>query len=118
MAGDFKRLEGVQLRIGDKGRAVLPAPVREAANVARGDELIARAEGPGRIVLETREAIQARVWAHAPANAEQADALGDVRAMRDEDNAITAANSARRATVGAQARAAERAQELLDLLGL
>ena len=74
------------LELGAKGRVVVPAAVRREAEIELGQTLIARAEGPGRIVLETPAAVQARVWAAAPVDGEPVDAVRDVRALRDDDN--------------------------------
>lgn len=76
------------LELGAKGRAVIPVAVRREAEVELGQILIARAEGLGRIVLETPAAVQARVWAAAPVDGEPQDSVRDVRALRDEDNRI------------------------------
>ena len=54
------------VRIGAKGRVVLPAALRAQTRVAEGDELIASADG-GRIILETSDAIKARLRAAAMA---------------------------------------------------
>lgn len=78
----------VMVELGAKGRAVIPVAVRREAEVELGQTLIARAEGPGRIVLETPAAVQARVWAAAPVDGEQQDSVRDVRALRDDDNRI------------------------------
>jgi bifunctional DNA-binding transcriptional regulator/antitoxin component of YhaV-PrlF toxin-antitoxin module len=78
----------VMLELGAKGRAVIPAAVRREAEIELGETLIARAEGPGRIVLETPAAVQARVWAAAPVDGESQDSVRDVRSLRDDDNRI------------------------------
>ena len=110
-------LGGVELRIGAKGRSVLPAPVRRAAHVAEGDRLIARAEGRGRIVLETPDAIRERVWAAAP-RSHGLDVTADERALRDEDNAISDANFLRRAEAADTELSEAVGQRLLAKLGL
>ena len=51
------------VKIDSKRRAVVPAEVLAAAGIAEGSELIPHAEGPGRVVFETRAAMQARVRA-------------------------------------------------------
>ena len=51
------------LKIDSKRRTVVPAEVLAAAGITEGSELIPHAEGPGRIVFETRAAMQARVRA-------------------------------------------------------
>ena len=50
----------VEVRVGPQGRIVIPAPLRRAAGIATGDSLTARLEH-GRIVLEWRETIVARL---------------------------------------------------------
>lgn len=56
----------VEVHVGGKGRIVIPASVRTAAEVSEGEVLFVRADAPGRVVLETREAIKARLQ-HAAA---------------------------------------------------
>ena len=104
------------VRLGAKGRAVIPAPVRQAAGLKEGASLIAVAEGAGRIVLETPEAVQARVWAAAAPVAE--DARADVRALRQLDKALDEANFARRSREPDELAAAAAGARLLAELGL
>ncbi|MGH8897411.1 MAG: AbrB/MazE/SpoVT family DNA-binding domain-containing protein [Egibacteraceae bacterium] len=52
------------LRLDPQGRVVIPKALRERLGFGDGIELHARAE-PGRLVLETREAIVARMRAEA-----------------------------------------------------
>jgi hypothetical protein len=54
------------LELEAKRRAVIPAAVHREAEIELGETLIVQAKGPGRIVLETPAALQARVWAAAP----------------------------------------------------
>ncbi len=81
--------------LGAQGRLVLPIAVRRAAHLSEGATMVARAEGEGRIVIETREAITKRVWANAPTPA-GLDTIADVRQMRNEDNKISENNFTRR----------------------
>lgn len=53
------------VRIGNKGRVVIPAALRERARMAEGDELVARVMEDGRLVLEARESIKARLRTQA-----------------------------------------------------
>jgi hypothetical protein len=46
--------------------------------------MVAHVEGPGRIVIETRAAVQERIWAMFPER-QGLDAVAAVRAMRAED---------------------------------
>lgn len=104
--------------VGAKGRVVLPAAVRRAAHVAEGDEVVARPDGDGRVVIETVASIRARVWAAAPGPS-GLDTEADVRAMRDQDRQL----EQRRATVSAaklrtEQQSAEAGAALLAHLGL
>lgn len=81
----------VIFELGAKGRAVIPAAVRQEARVEVGQALIARADGVGRIVLETPAAVQERVWAAAAQPDDSADSVSDIRALRAEDNRLTEA---------------------------
>jgi bifunctional DNA-binding transcriptional regulator/antitoxin component of YhaV-PrlF toxin-antitoxin module len=47
--------------LGAQGRLVLPASLRKALSLSAGDALVARAEGPGRIVLEKHSTALARL---------------------------------------------------------
>lgn len=58
-----RRHKVVTFEVGPKGRSVLPAEVRRAAGISDRDKMAAYCDGPGRIVLETLDAIEARVWA-------------------------------------------------------
>lgn len=105
-------------RVGAKGRVVLPAIVRRAAHLDVGAEVVARPDGQGRVVIETVEAIRARVWAASPPAAGR-DATADVRVMRDEDNRVSDEVSARRAVdFGSEADSAAAGAALLAHLGL
>jgi bifunctional DNA-binding transcriptional regulator/antitoxin component of YhaV-PrlF toxin-antitoxin module len=53
----------VTLSVGEKGRVVLPAALRREAGVQVGDELVARVVGPHQILVETKEAVAARLRA-------------------------------------------------------
>jgi AbrB family looped-hinge helix DNA binding protein len=50
------------VKLGKQGRLVVPAPLRQALGLGEGDELVARVE-EGRLVLEPRAAVMARVRA-------------------------------------------------------
>jgi AbrB family looped-hinge helix DNA binding protein len=84
------------LRVGAKGRVVLPVGVRRAAHIEEGAELIARVVGDGQLLLETKDAVRARVWDAAP-EPTGLDAAADVRAIRNEDVALEAHNVDRQA---------------------
>ena len=51
-----------EIRIGPQGRLVIPASLRRALGIEPGDVMVARIED-GRLVLESREAILARLQA-------------------------------------------------------
>lgn len=82
-------------RVGVKGRVVLPVAVRRAAGIGADDEVVARSDGDGRLVIETVASIKARVRAAAPAPS-GLDTVADVREMRQDDAALTDAAAARR----------------------
>jgi bifunctional DNA-binding transcriptional regulator/antitoxin component of YhaV-PrlF toxin-antitoxin module len=48
-------------RLGNKGRAVIPAALRAQARLSEGETLLARVDEQGRVVIETREAIKLRL---------------------------------------------------------
>jgi bifunctional DNA-binding transcriptional regulator/antitoxin component of YhaV-PrlF toxin-antitoxin module len=78
--------------VGAKGRVVLPSPLRRVARISEGSELVARFVGEGRILLETRDTVRARVWDAAPPSTQTSTTV-DVRSMRDEDIAIEGAHT-------------------------
>ena len=102
--------------LGDKGRLVLPIAVRRAAQITDGAELVARAEGEGRVVIETRKAISLRVWANAPTPTE-VSAVELVREIRTEDNEISEGNLIRRDKKRSAKKAEEAGALLLKTLG-
>ena len=55
MAVDTK---SVAVRMGNQGRIVIPAKLRQALSIASGEKLIARVED-GRLILETKESVTA-----------------------------------------------------------
>ena len=105
-------------RVGAKGRVVLPAAVRRAAHVDEGDEVVARPDGEGRVVIETVDSIRARVWAAAP-EASGLDTEADVRSMRDQDRQLEQRRAAKSAAgFGTEQESAAAAAALLAHLGL
>jgi AbrB family looped-hinge helix DNA binding protein len=82
-----------KVRVGPQGRVVIPASLRKALDLEPGDELIARIED-GRLVLERREQIIARIRAHfasVPADVSLADELIAERraeARREESESL------------------------------
>ena len=71
-------------QLGPKGRVVLPAAVRRAAGIPDGAQVVAQAIGPGRMVIETVDAVRHRVWG-ASSDGAGVDSTTDVRALREED---------------------------------
>lgn len=97
---------------------VLPAAVRRAAGIHQDAEVVARADGQGRMVIETVESIKARVLASAP-EPSGLDVAADVRTMRDEDGAVADAAAARRSSAHGSEQDSEAAgAALLAHLGL
>lgn len=102
-------------RLGEKGRVVVPAEVRRAAGLTADSEVVIRAEGEGRVVIETADAARKRVWDAAPPPS--GDATSDVRAMREEDSRIADENAAARSRASADPEE-DPGQRLLEALGL
>lgn len=106
----------VLLTVGEKGRVVLPAALRREAGVQVGDELVARAVGPHQILVETKDAVAARLRARF----REAGGTDDLRQARAADRAVEELTSIRRSEVPRDARdlAAEehRAAEIFDAL--
>jgi bifunctional DNA-binding transcriptional regulator/antitoxin component of YhaV-PrlF toxin-antitoxin module len=103
--------------IGAKGRTVLPADVRKAAGFAEGTEVIAHAEGRGRVVVETPDAIRDRIWAASPPQT-GIDATQDIRAARDEDSRLSDQAAAHRSAERNTADSDASGEALLKHLGL
>jgi len=82
-------MTAIRVRVGPKGRVVVPAPIRQALGIEEGTELMARIEGDG-IVLEPRSAAIRRLqalFAHIPRDVSLVDELIDERreeARREE----------------------------------
>ena len=67
--------------MGEKGRVVVPAPLRKALGIDVGTELVVRIEG-NRLVLETRPSALRRLkarFAAIPANVDLAQEIIDER---------------------------------------
>ena len=80
--------------------------------------MVARADGQGRMVIETVESVKARVRSHAPA-ACGLDTTQDVRAMRRTDAGLSDAAAARRcAPEGSPADSEAAGAALIAALGL
>lgn len=103
--------------IGVKGRVVLPVAIRRAAHIGEGEQVVARPDGEGRIVIETVASIRARVWAAAPQPG-GLDVTEDVRTMRGEDDQVSDEAAARRGDAGSDVDSATAGAKLLAHLGL
>ena len=55
-------MNAIRVKVGPKGRVVVPAPIRRELGIEEGTELMARVEGDG-IVLEPRAAALRRLRA-------------------------------------------------------
>jgi AbrB family looped-hinge helix DNA binding protein len=76
--------EGFAIRLGDRGRLVLPAAVRRALGISAGDELVARLDGDGvRIISRRRLARQARGLLRA--TGEPRDLVAELLAERRQE---------------------------------
>lgn len=58
--GDLLQMSAIEVRVGRQGRIVIPAAFRESLALRPGDPLVATIDD-GRLVLERREAVLARV---------------------------------------------------------
>ena len=81
---DATDLQHVTVTIGPQGRIVLPADMRRSLGLEPGDRLVARVED-GRLVLETRAAILARLQAEFRAAAGGRDLVAELIAERREE---------------------------------
>lgn len=71
-----------EFEVKDKGRAVLPAGLRSVCGFEPGTRLTARPMGPGQALVETRQAVLARIWSHRPEG--RTDGVGALRRWRAE----------------------------------
>lgn len=83
--------------LGAKGRLVIPAQARAEADIEIGQPVSVRADGVGRIVIETLDSVQAQVWAGAPGGENADDSRRDVRSLREDDARAADDAAARRA---------------------
>lgn len=70
-------MTSIPVKVGPKGRVVVPASIRRELGVEEGTELLARVEGDG-IVLEPRTAAIRRIqelFAHVPRDVSLVDEL-------------------------------------------
>lgn len=84
-----------EVALDSRRRPTLPAELLAAASVHPDDRLVARADGEGRIVLETRAALRSRVRARARAQEDRAheggkpSAVDELLAERRRDQSLT-----------------------------
>lgn len=71
------------LRIGDRGRIVLPAALRRASGLAEGQEVVAVVDADGRIVISSADRLMDQLR-EACARMGQRDAVSDLESWRDE----------------------------------
>lgn len=77
MPNNDKKKKAVQVHVGPQGRIVIPARLRESHDIRPGETLSARVED-GRLVLEKREQILARLretFTNVPDDVSLADEL-------------------------------------------
>ena len=74
------------LRIGDRGRVVLPAALRRASGISEGQEVIAVVEDDGRIVISAADRLMDQLR-EACARMGQRDGVADLRTWRAESEA-------------------------------
>lgn len=55
------------LRVGKKGRVVLPVSIRREAGITEGSELTGRVTQSGQVILETKDTIKQRIRQRAAA---------------------------------------------------
>lgn len=70
-------MSAIKVKVGPKGRVVVPAPIRRELGIEEGTELMARIEGEG-IVLEPPSAAVRRLqalFAHIPRDVSLVDEL-------------------------------------------
>lgn len=90
------------IKVDAQHRVVLPRAIRESAIVGAGDELIAFADGRGRIVLATKDAVKSELRSMFAAGRRDwppdEDSTARVRRMRDQDALAEAERESQRVT--------------------
>ncbi len=85
--------DAYRLVVEERGRVVIPAELRRSLGIAAGAELVAHVEPPGRIVLEDRRALVARLrgsWGKAPGGSAVEELLAERRAEAAREEAEAA----------------------------
>ncbi|MBM3681798.1 MAG: AbrB/MazE/SpoVT family DNA-binding domain-containing protein [Actinobacteria bacterium] len=103
------------LRIGDRGRIVLPAALRRESGLREGEDVIAIVEAGGRVILESRDRLMEDLRT-ACAQMEAGSGLDELAAWRAEIEADRLEELDR--TVVASPESVARGRALLDELGL
>ena len=103
------------LRIGERGRIVLPAALRRESGLSEGEDVIAIVEEGGRVILESRDRLMDDLRA-ACARMPPGSGLDELAAWRAEIEADRDEELARPVTASPESAAHGRA--LLDELGL
>lgn len=103
------------LRIGERGRLVLPAALRRQSGLTEGQDVIAIVEEDGRVILESRERLMDDLRA-ACATAQMGSGLDELAAWRAEIEDVRQEELAAPATSSAEST--RRGRALLDELGL
>ncbi|MGR7000772.1 hypothetical protein ACU686_26430 [Yinghuangia aomiensis] len=78
------RVTVARTRVGPRGRVTIAAAIQRETGVVEGDEVIVRAVAPGVVVIETVDAVMARIQDAAPPAPDGTtyDAVAEVREMR------------------------------------
>jgi bifunctional DNA-binding transcriptional regulator/antitoxin component of YhaV-PrlF toxin-antitoxin module len=103
------------LRVGDRGRNVLPAALRRASGLTEGQEVVAIVEDDGRIVISAADRLMDQLR-EACARMGQRDAVSDLHRWREESEADRL-HRLEHPEIDAKG-AARRGRELLSELGL
>jgi len=74
------------LRIGERGRIVLPAALRRASGLTEGQEVVAVVDADGRIVISSADRLMDQLR-EACARMGQRDAVDDLQSWREESEA-------------------------------
>ena len=111
---DKSGIMSYELSVSEKGRTSFPAALRRAARLDDSEGIIAQVLGEGRVLLETREAIEARVRANASGFSSSLS-TEDVRSARSEDVLAQESSWQRKDELAAAAQA--RSEQDSDAIG-
>lgn len=110
-------MQTFHLSVKDKGRTVLPSALQKECGFAPGSDLVARTIGPGSFLVETPEAVLARVRGGLPDDALNeggVEALDVWRAGSDAERR----SRLEEASYSSERTSRQRGNALLDELGL